>query len=299
MLATICRRGRHHNIISMKKSLFLGLIVLLTLITTSPAQETSNRKIPSIAGPTNVVLAGVAELAVPIGHVFLDGKTTRAMMESAGEPVSGNEAGFLSPTNRGWAVYFQYDDCGFVKDDEKDKLDAAKLLKAIKKGNDAGNEYRKEHGNPTLDIVGWEQEPKYDATTHNLTWAIRATCEGEQIVNYNTRLLGRKGVMEVVLVCDPAELQNNLPAFNNLLAEYKFSTGETYAEYKPGDKLAKYGLGALVLGGAAVGAAKLGLFASLAVFLKKGWKLVVIAVVAIAAMFKKVIGRIVNGGRDN
>jgi uncharacterized membrane-anchored protein len=72
-------------------------------------------------------------LAVPIGHVFLDGKTTQAMMESAGEPVSGNEAGFLSPTNRAWAVYFQYDDCGFVKDDEKDKLDAAKLLKAIKK----------------------------------------------------------------------------------------------------------------------------------------------------------------------
>jgi uncharacterized membrane-anchored protein len=105
--------------------------------------------------------------------------------------------------------------------------------------------------------------------------------------------------MEVVLVCDPSELQNNLPAFNNLLAEYKFSTGETYAEYKPGDKLAKYGLGALVLGGAAVGAAKLGLFASLAVFLKKGWKLVVLAVVGIAAMFKKVIGRIVNGGRDN
>lgn len=220
-------------------------------------------------------------------------------MEASGEPVNGDEAGFLSPTNRDWAVYFQYDDCGFVKDDEKDKLDSAKLLKEIRKGNDAGNEYRKEHGNPPLEIVGWEQEPKYDPVTHNLTWAIRATCQGEQIVNYNTRLLGRKGVMEVVLVCDPAELQKNLPEFHAVLAGYKYSSGETYTEYKPGDKIAKYGLGALVLGGAAVGAAKLGLFAWLGVLLKKGFKLVVVAVVAIAAFFKKIFAKIFNRNSDS
>lgn len=282
----------------MKKYL-LSLFFVLAAILPLAAQESEGRKIPRIEGPTNAALAGVAELVIPTGYIFIDGKTTQAMMKSAGEPVSGNEAGFLSPTNRGWAVYFQYDNSGYVKDDDKDKLDAAKLLKAIKKGNDAGNEYRKEHGNPPLDIVGWEQEPKYDAVTHNLTWAIRATCEGEQIVNYNTRLLGRKGVMEVVLVCDPAELQKYLPTFNEVLAGYKYSTGESYAEYKPGDKVAKYGLGALVLGGAAVGAAKLGLFAWAAVLLKKAWKLVIIAVVAVAALGKKIFSAIFNRNRDN
>lgn len=281
------------------KQILAGVCLVMLLISPLGAQEEpAGRKLPRLEGPANATLAGIAEITVPAGYIFIDGKTTRTMMESAGEPVSGKEAGFLSPTNRGWAVYFQYDDVGYVKDDEKDKLDAAKLLKAIKKGNDAGNEYRKERGNPPLDIVGWEQEPKYDSATHNLTWAIRATCQGEQILNYNTRLLGRQGVMEVVLVCDPAELQKFLPTFNEVLAGYKFTTGESYAEYKPGDKIAKYGLGALVLGGAAVGAAKLGLFAWLAVFLKKGWKLVVVLFVAVAAVFKKVIGRIVNGRRD-
>jgi len=276
-----------------------GLLLALFAVSVLRAQEPTRPKLPHLVGPTNAVLAGIAELAVPAGYMFLDGKTTRAMMESAGEPVSGNEAGFLRPTNGGWAVYFQYDNSGFVKDDEKDKLDAAKLLKAIKKGNDAGNEYRKEHGNPPLDIVGWEQEPKYDSTTHNLTWAIRATSQGEQIINFNTRLLGRKGVMEVVLVCDPAELQKNLPAFNGVLAGYKYSTGESYAEYKPGDKIAKYGLGALVLGGAAVGAAKLGLFVWLGVLFKKAGKLVIVAVVAVAAFFKKMFAKIFNRNRDN
>ena len=44
-----------------------------------------------------------------------------------------------------------------------------------------------------------------------------------------------------------------------------------------------------MLGGAAVGAAKLGLFTSLALFLKKGWKLVVVAVVAFGAWIKRMI----------
>jgi uncharacterized membrane-anchored protein len=280
------------------KQILSGALITLLFISRLGAQESEGSKIPRLEGPATATLAGVAEITVPAGYLFIDGKTTRTMMESAGEPVSGKEAGFLSPTNRGWAVYFQYDDIGYVKDDEKDKLDAAKLLKSIKQGNDAGNEYRKQRGNPPLDIIGWEQEPKYDPVTHNLTWAIRATCAGEDLVNYNTRLLGRKGVMEVVLVCDPAELQKFLTPFHEVLAGYKFSTGENYTEYKPGDKVAKYGLGALVLGGAAVGAAKLGLFAWLAVFLKKGWKLVVVLVVAVAAVFKKAISRIVNGRRD-
>lgn len=280
------------------KKILAGVFTLFFVLPPLCAQENTETNISRLEGPANVTLAGIAELAVPAGYIFIDGKTTRTMMESAGEPVSGNEAGFLAPTNRSWVVYFEFDDSGYVKDDEKDKLDAAKLLKAIKKGNDAGNAYRKEHGNPPLNIVGWEQEPKYDPDTHNLTWAIRATCQGEQIVNYNTRLLGRKGVMEVVLVCDPAQLQKNLPAFNDMLAGYKYSNGETYAEYKPGDKLAKYGLGALILGGAAVGAAKLGLLAWIAVFFKKAGKLIIVGVLAVVAFFKKIIARIVNGKRD-
>ncbi|KAB2648905.1 MAG: DUF2167 domain-containing protein [Verrucomicrobia bacterium] len=293
-------QGRSPTKSSPMKRIFIASILLLALFApTLNAQDDKPKKRRGLEGPAAAQLGSVAEIQVPVGHVFFDGKTTREMMEASGEPVGGNEVGFLSPTNRGWAVYFQFDESGYVKDDDKDKLDADKLLKSIKEGNDEGNKYRKEHGNPTLDIVGWDQKPAYDATTHNLTWAIRAESKGEQIVNYNTRLLGRKGVMEVVLVCDPADLPKHLPDFNALLEGYKYSTGETYAEYKPGDKIAKYGLGALVLGGAAVGAAKLGLFAWLGVFLKKGFKLVIVAIVAIVAGFKKFISRFFNKNRDN
>jgi uncharacterized membrane-anchored protein len=143
-----------------------------------------------------------------------------------------------------------------------------------------------------LEVVGWEQPPKYDEATHNLEWCIRGTSEDHAILNYNTRLLGRKGVMEVVLIVDPEKLPETMPAFRNVLANYSFQTGQTYAEYRPGDKVAKYGLAALVLGGAAVGAAKLGLFTSLLLLFKKAFKLVIVAVVAIIASLKKLLGKI-------
>lgn len=283
----------------MSKNSPLLLLLTLTALLASPlcAQDAGDRIPQAVYGPETAQLTDVAQVVVPAGYMFLDGNTTRAMMESAGEPTSGNEVGFLRPTNGGWAVYFEYSADGYVKDDDKDKLDAAKILKSIKAGNDEANKERKRTGNPPLIIVGWEQEPKYDEKTHNLTWAIRATSEGQPILNYNTRLLGRKGVMEVVLVCDPDSLKTILPTFNGLLTDYKFNTGESYAEYKPGDKVAKYGLGALVLGGAAVGAAKLGLLGPVILFFKKAWKLVIVGLIAVVALFKKMLNKI-TGNRS-
>lgn len=280
-----------------KLALFLVLGFALAVFPLRAQQPGAKVKPTVLRGPATASLEGIAKVDVPAGFVFLDGKTTRAMMKASGEPTSGREYGALMPTNSGWEVMFEYDDVGFVKDDEKDKLNADKLLDAIKRGTAEANKQRVSMGNSPLEIVGWEQPPRYDATSHNLEWAVRATSEGRQILNYNTRLLGRKGVMEVVLIVEPDKLPATLPAFRDLLASYAFTTGQTYAEYRPGDKVAKYGLAALVVGGAAVGAAKLGLLTWLAVLLKKGWKLVVLGFAAVATFFKKMFAKI-TGRRD-
>ena len=51
------------------------------------------------------------------------------------------------------------------------------------------------------------------------------------------------------------------------------------------------------MGGAAVGAAKLGLFAWAAVLLKKGWKLLVVAFAAVAGFFKKTYAKLTGRNR--
>src|SRR6266404_5294515 len=59
----------------------------------------SKAKSGFMEGPGQARLEKVAELDVPEGYIFLDGKTTRALMKKAGEPTSGNEYGSLMPTN--------------------------------------------------------------------------------------------------------------------------------------------------------------------------------------------------------
>lgn len=245
-------------------------------------------KLKIITGPATAQLGNMAKIDLPPGYFFVDGKDYRAMLRSEGEPVNGNEVGLVSTTNRDWSVIFEFADIGYVKDDDKESLNhPEKLLESIKSGTARANKERASAGRPPIEVIGWEIPPKYDSSTHNLEWAIRGAVEGRQILNYNTRLLGRKGVMEVVLVVPPEQLAETLPTFRNLLGGYSFQTGQTYAEFRPGDKIAKYGLGALVLGGAAVGAAKLGLLTWVLVFFKKAWKLVVVAFAAVASFFKK------------
>ena len=80
-------------------------------------------------------------------------------------------------------------------------------------------------------------------------------------------MLGRKGVLVLNFIANMDQLptiEQNLPA---VLAMTEFNPGNRYADFNPElDKVAAYGLGALIAGKVA---AKAGLFAMLLVLLKK------------------------------
>jgi uncharacterized membrane-anchored protein len=289
------------------KTLTAGLSLCLALVSTHAAdkeQSTDPSKEAAaflarfdwVNGPAKASIGGHAEIQVPAGYRFTGAKGAQAILKAAGNPTSGNELGYLLPDSRNWSVIFEFDDSGYVKDDEKDKLDAEAMLKSIRAGTEQSNKARKKMGASPITNVQWHQPPKYNEETHNLEWAIKGESDGETILNYNTRLLGRRGVMSVTLLVDPEKTIETLPAYQAMLKDYSFKEGERYAEYRQGDKLAKYGLAALIVGGAAAGAAKLGLFAWLVLFFKKAGKFIVLAVVAVAAFFRKLI---FGGGRRN
>ncbi|HKY34216.1 MAG TPA: DUF2167 domain-containing protein [Candidatus Polarisedimenticolia bacterium] len=238
-------------------------------------------------GPMTADLGEIAQIAVPAGYVFADAGEARRLLELMGNPTSGIELGVVMPdTPEGqtpWFVFFEFDPVGYVKDDEKEDLDAPALLASIREGNDKANAFRKDRGWSTLDITGWEVPPFYNEQTNNLEWAIRGSSEGDGVVNYSTRLLGRKGVMSVDLVLSPEQLAAAKPAYQALLPGFSYKSGERYAEFRSGDKIAAYGLTALVAGGAGAMAAKSGLLA-------KFWKVIVAGLVALGAGFKKILG---------
>ena len=238
-----------------------------------------------------------AEIEVPAGYTFFPPHGTQQLLKMWGNLVGGDEEGLIMHEDKGWSVVFEFDDVGYVKDDEKSELDAAKMLKQMQDVEPALNEARKEAGLPAQHTVGFAMPPAYNERTHNLEWAIRFRVDGEQgeFLNYHTKLLGRNGVMTATLMVEPSELQAVLPDYQKALAGYKFKGGETYAEYRKGDKVATYGLIGLVAGGAALAAGKAGLFSKLGVLVAKGGKVLIFGAVAmfsgIAKIFSKLFGR--------
>lgn len=256
-----------------------------------------------VSGPAEAKLGSVAQLKLPAGYHFVGPDSLDKFYELTRNVRSGNEVGvLLAPA--GWTMFFDYDDTGYVKDSDKDQLDAGKLMESMSSNQEAANEDRKKRGWDEMKLKGWATEPHYDTRTNNLKWAINLASSRDGFkevwINENIRLLGRGGVMNVTLVSDmPAFKQSELEADQLLAANFEYVSGQKYAEYKSGDKLAQYGLAALVLGGAGAAAVKMGLFAKLAAYLGKAWKLVVVAFAALATVIKRIWNKFTGARPDS
>ena len=273
--------NRNIAIVSRITLIIVLLLICFFLFPLSGSGK-ENEKIKSIKwqkGPCIGQLGSIAEIRVPAGYVFADGNDTRILMEEMQNPVSGKELGFIA-SSEDWFLIFEFNDIGYIKDDEKDSLNADELLKSLKAGNEAANKERIKRGWHIMTITGWEILPHYNQQTHNLEWAIKGESEGKSVINFNTRLLGREGVMSVTLVADPSLLKGALPNYRQVLSDYSFKPGRKYAEFRQGDKIAKYGLSALIAGGATAVAVKSGAFKWL-------WKVLVAVGIGLLALLKK------------
>jgi uncharacterized membrane-anchored protein len=240
-------------------------------------------------GPAQGAIAGKAAIEIPKGFAFLDEANTRRFLEIAGNPPSDGNY-MLAPEDLHWFAVFSFDATGYVKDDEK--IDPEALLSGLKEGDTASNEERKRLGMHAIFTDGWQVAPHYDALTKRLEWGVRLRDDQNQLnVNYSTRILGRNGVMRAVLVSAPDTLEADTKAFKSALADFNYNPGEAYAEFRQGDKVAEYGLAALVLGGAAAVATKKGLWTLLAGGLAAFWKVLVGIGIAAAAGIKRFFSR--------
>lgn len=237
------------------------------------------------SGPHRAKLGDIAEINVPKGYIFIPRENLKKFNDFYRNATASSELGALQHESLSHFMMFEWSEDGYVKDDEK--IDADGLLASMKEMSREGNKMRKSEGLPELELVGWEKAPFYDPKTNNLSWATRLKSSDGISINYYTKLLGRRGIMSAILVVDPTDLQSTLPKFESTIAGYSFVTGQKYSEWKAGDKVAAYGLGALVGGGALAVAAKSG-------FLGKMLKPLIIfgaaAFAGIAGFFKKLFG---------
>jgi uncharacterized membrane-anchored protein len=281
---------------------FAMIVACVVLIASTNAADGAAED--AIRGPATIPLGSkLATMQLPTGYVFIGKEKTKKLLEEQGS-VGDNALGMIVPVkdpNSFW-VLCRYEDCGYVKDDDAEKLNADEILQTYKEGTAEQNEDRKRLNLPPMYIAGWQEKPHYEKALHHVVWAIGAKDKEEADapvtdVNYNTRILGRHGVLSLNLITAPQTLSTYKANAAELLTATTFDKGEGYADYQPGkDKAAGFGIAGLVLGGGAMAAAaKLGLLGGLwkwilgTVLILK--KFIIVAVIAGGAAISKLFKR--------
>jgi uncharacterized membrane-anchored protein len=252
-----------------------------------------------IRGPATVPLRDQAQLQLPEHFGFIPQKEAAEAMRLMGNRTGTEFVGMIVPlpregggANASWFVTLQYDPAGYIKDDDAQHWDASKLLQTLKDGTEAANADRERLGIPPIVVTRWVQSPAYESASHRLVWSAEATrkdgSDTDPTINYNTYLLGREGYVALNLVTSAARIDEDKVAARELLGDVNFIAGKRYGDFNSStDKVAAYGLAALVAG---VAAKKLGLLALLIATIVKFAKIIALAaagmVAAISRWFK-------------
>jgi uncharacterized membrane-anchored protein len=241
---------------------------------------------------------GIATIDLPENFRFLSPKDAeKLLVEGWGNPPGNTTLGMVVPkdvnllSEGGWGVVVTYDEDGFIKDEDADKIDYEDLLKDMKDESKDYNEERIKQGYGSMLLVGWAEAPRYDKQTKKLFWAKEYSTErqGENSLNYNIRVLGRKGVLVLNAIASMNQIAKIKSEMPYILAVTEFNPGNRYEDFdSKTDHVAEYGIAALVAGGVA---AKLGLFAKFAGILLALKKFLVLGVIGLFALVKKVFGK--------
>lgn len=262
--------------------------------------------LPWVVGPKRVAIGVDASFEVPSGYRFLPPPYSTQFLYLNGNPDFRGGYYILSKNSYAWFSVFHFLNAGYVKDKEKITPHFInKTYQILERGTREENVLRKKKGLAILGLHGWYIKPNYNPVTHRLEWATLLSTPGRKgdVVDFNTRFLGRYGVMSVVLVDDQSRIAKDIPVFNGVMQGFGFDPGSRYSDHESGDKTAEYGLMGLIAGGAAAVAVKTGLFATmLAALVGFGkaliaiivgfWKVIMVAVAGAATSLKRFFRRL-------
>lgn len=239
----------------------------------------------------------LALLVVPEGYKFLIPKDAeKVLTELWGNPPSdpgSASMGMLFPqdvTPMGdnmYAINITYSEEGYIDDADAKELDYDELLEEMKEDTDSYNPQRVELGYEPIEFVGWASTPFYDENNKKLHWAqeLKFGDAPTNTLNYNIRVLGRKGYLNLNVIGDMEVLPRVKGDIDGILPSINFQYGSRYSDFNPDiDQVAAYGIGGLIAGKVL---AKAGILAKLGLLLAKFWKVIAVAIVAGFAGLRK------------
>lgn len=281
----------------MIRSICFTAALLVTSATSAQDDEVAKfiDKLNFRTGDIAIAEAGATLRLTPAFRYLGSADAEKVLTELWGNPPGSDAIGMLVPTSvsladdASWAVVITYSDDGHISDEEASDVDYDEILADMQEATRDNNDERERAGYGRVDLVGWAQKPHYDSTSKKIYWAKHLKFGDSDTLNYDIRVLGREGYLSLNAVANMDSLPQVEKDMQDVLAMTEFDAGRRYADFNENtDKLAGYGLAALV-GGAV--AAKAGLFAKLGALLIAGKKFIIFILAGIVALFRKMFGK--------
>jgi uncharacterized membrane-anchored protein len=242
----------------------VGLVVMPAFAAFRGENDSTNTFLDSLEASFQyqtgeIKLGDIGTLQVPAGFRYLDSAQARFVIHDLwGNPGGSGTLGMIVPENMAistdaWAFIITYDEMGYVKDDDADEIDYDEMLEGIQKEEAEINEARKQQGYDPMYMIGWAAKPYYDADKKVLHWAKELqfgdSVEAEHTLNYNVRVLGRKGVLVLNAVAMMHELSDVQANIEPVLSSFTYADGQKYSDFNPDiDEVAAWTIGGLVAG---------------------------------------------------
>lgn len=228
-----------------------------------------------------------SSIALPEGYGAILGKDIETLYAINREPLESDvEAVVFNQIDNGYVIFCSVND-GYVTLDDWQEINPKELLQSIIENNKITNEKRKELGGTPIEIVGWAQEPFLDRHTNTVYWAIEVVdSHNIRSINSEGLRLGRNGYESVNWVTskeDYIPLGGNL---DDMLCAHSFNPGFRYTDHIDADRIAGYGIAALVAAMTGGKIAKAGSLVALLAILKKFSTLIITAVAGLAYKFR-------------
>lgn len=205
---------------------------------------------------------GIGHLRLPDGYRYLGPEDARkVIVDLWGNPPAAAGPSLLgvivpvgehlaSPTS--WAIVLSFEELGYVSDSDAGRIDFDGLMTRLQAAGSESNKARKASGFDTMDLAGWAVAPRYDRENRALYWARRFTItrQPEDTLNYDVRVLGRRGVLSLNAIAGMNRVTDIEAAFPALISMLRFNAGHRYGDFNPAtDRHAGLALAGLVLGG--------------------------------------------------
>ena len=176
---------------------------------------------------------------------------------------------------------------GYIKGDDWSQVDPDDFLEELKSASVENNKERLKNGYNTVQDISWHIKPEFNKDLGYVYYSLIVTFDdGSETFNSTAMVLGREGYTDLTFVFNESIAHLMPNEIDKVVQNFDYNSGVQYSDFKAGDKVAAYGVGALVAGSLGIkGLAKTGALAVIAAFAKKLWFIILLPFIFLFRLF--------------